>query len=81
MRATLSVFFFVGVMLSLAGLALSGSLARTPSLLALELAPLVVVGYVVGRISRRYVDGAAFRRGVLVVCTISAVVLLIRSVL
>jgi uncharacterized protein len=78
-RATLSVFFFVGVILSLVGLALSGSLARTPSLLALALAPLVVAGYVVGRISRRYVDAEAFRRGVLVVCTVSAVVLLVRS--
>lgn len=79
-RATLSVFFFVGVILSLIGLALSGSLGRTPSLLALALAPGVVLGYVVGRISRRYVDAEVFRRGVLVVCTISAVVLLVRSV-
>jgi uncharacterized protein len=80
-RATLSVFFFVGVMLSLTGLALSGSLDRTPSEVALVLSPGVLVGYVVGRSSRRYVDGPAFRRGVLVVCTVSAVALLLRSVL
>lgn len=79
-RATLSVFFFVGVMLSLSGLALSGSLDRTPSLVALVLSPGVLVGYVVGRRSRPLVDGDAFRRGVLVVCTVSALVLLIRSV-
>jgi len=79
-RATLSVFFFVGVMLSLTGLALSGSLARTPSEVALVLSPLVLVGYVVGRRSRPYVDGPSFRRGVLVVCTVSAVALLVRSV-
>ena len=79
-RATLSVFFFVGVILSLTGLALSGSLARTPSLIALILAPGVLVGYVVGRRSRTWVDGPAFRRAVLVVCTVSAVALLVRSV-
>jgi uncharacterized membrane protein YfcA len=78
-RATLSVFFFVGVMLSLAGLALSGSLDRTPSLLALALSPGVVVGYVVGRRSRSWVDGELFRRAVLVVCTVSALALLVRS--
>jgi uncharacterized membrane protein YfcA len=79
-RATLSVFFFVGVILSLTGLALSGSLARTPSLVALVLAPGVLVGYVVGRRSRSMVDGPAFRRAVLLVCTVSAVALLVRSV-
>jgi uncharacterized protein len=78
-RATLSVFFFVGVILSLAGLALAGSVERTPSLLALALAPLVVAGYVGGRISRQFVDADAFRRGVLVVCTVSALILLVRS--
>ncbi len=51
-RATLSVFFFVGVIISLTGLAISGSLDREPSLLALVLAPGVLVGYVVGRRTR-----------------------------
>lgn len=79
-RATLSVFFFVGVILSLIGLALSGSLDRTPSLVALALAPTVLIGYVAGRWSRGLVDGPAFRAAVLVVCTASALLLLIRSV-
>jgi uncharacterized protein len=78
-RATLSVFFFVGVILSLGGLAISGSLDREPSLLALAMSPLVVLGYVVGRRTRGLVDGDAFRWGVLVVCTVSAVVLLVHS--
>ena len=79
-RATLSVFFFVGVILSLTGLAISGSLDREPSLLALVLAPGVLIGYAVGRRSRGFVDGPWFRRGVLVVCTVSALILLIRSI-
>jgi uncharacterized membrane protein YfcA len=79
-RATLSVFFFVGVIVSLSGLALTGSLHREPSLLALVLSPTVVVGYVVGRRTRKLVEDEAFRRGVLVVCTLSAVALLVQSV-
>jgi uncharacterized protein len=79
-RATMSVFFFVGVVLSLAGLAVSGSLAREPSWLAVVLAPGVVVGYVVGRHTRGRVDRDVFRRGVLAVCTVSALILLLRSV-
>jgi uncharacterized membrane protein YfcA len=79
-RATLSVFFFVGVIISLTGLALSGSLDREPSLLALVLAPGVLVGYVVGRRTRALVEGDAFRWAVLVVCTVSAVALLVHSV-
>jgi uncharacterized protein len=78
--ATMSVFFFVGVVLSLAGLAVSGSLAREPSWLAVVLAPGVVVGYVVGRHTRGFVDQDVFRRGVLAVCTVSALILLLRSV-
>jgi uncharacterized protein len=79
-RATLSVFFFVGVILSLGGLTISGSLDREPSLLALAMSPGVLAGYVVGRRSRGTVDGPWFRRGVLVVCTVSALMLLARSI-
>jgi uncharacterized membrane protein YfcA len=78
-RATLSVFFFVGVMLSLSGLAISGSLDRSSSLTALALAPGVVVGMLVGRAVRDRLPQEAFRRAVLAVCTASAVALLVRS--
>jgi uncharacterized membrane protein YfcA len=78
-RATLSVFFFVGVIMSLVGLAISGALDREPSLLALVLAPGVLVGFVAGRRTRGRVDRDVFRTGVLAVCTASAVVLLVRS--
>jgi uncharacterized protein len=78
-RATLSVFFFVGVLISLSGLALAGSLDRTASLLALALAPGVIVGFLVGSVSRDRIAGDTFRRAVLVVCTVSALALLVRS--
>jgi uncharacterized membrane protein YfcA len=80
-RATLSVFFFVGVIVSLTGLALTGSLHREPSLLALVLSPTVVVGYVVGRRTRSLVEGAVFRWAVLAVSTVSALALLVHSAL
>jgi uncharacterized membrane protein YfcA len=80
-RATLSVFFFVGVIVSLTGLALTGSLHREPSLLALVLSPTVVVGYVVGRRTRSLVEGEVFRWAVLGVSTVSALALLVHSAL
>jgi uncharacterized membrane protein YfcA len=79
-RATLSVFFFVGVLISLSGLWLSGSLDRTASVLALVLAPGVVVGFLIGSVSRERIDRDTFRRAVLLVCTVSALALLVRSV-
>ena len=79
-RATMSVFFFVGVILSLGGLAIAGSLDREPALLALVMTPGVLLGYVVGRRTRGLVDQSLFRAGVLVVCTASAVILLARSI-
>jgi uncharacterized membrane protein YfcA len=79
MRATLSVFFFVGVLLSLAGLGISGSISAESWQVALVLAPGVVVGMLVGRAVRDRVPRHGFRAGVLVVCTASALTLLVRS--
>ena len=67
MRSTLSVFFFVGVLLSLTGLGISGSLSAESWQVALVLAPGVVVGMLVGRavrdrIQRRRLPGRRPRR-------------------
>jgi uncharacterized membrane protein YfcA len=78
-RATLSVFFFVGVLLSLAGLAVSGSITSASWQVALVLAPGVLAGMLVGRSVRYRIHRDAFRAGVLLVCTASAVTLLVRS--
>ncbi|MGI8524072.1 MAG: sulfite exporter TauE/SafE family protein [Nocardioides sp.] len=79
-RATLSVFFFVGVLLSLAGLAVGGTLDRQGAELAAAFAPGVLVGLLVGIALRDLMPREAFRRGVLVVCAASAVALLVRSI-
>jgi uncharacterized membrane protein YfcA len=80
MRSTLSVFFFAGVLLSLTGLGVSGSIPRESWQVGLLLAPGVVVGMLVGSAVRDRVPRDGFRAGVLVVCTASALTLLIRSV-
>jgi uncharacterized membrane protein YfcA len=79
MRSTLSVFFFVGVLLSLTGLGLSGSISRESWQVALVLAPGVAVGALLGRAVRDRIHRDSFRAGVLLVCTASAVTLLVRS--
>lgn len=79
-RATLSVFFFVGVIFSIGGLAIGGSLDGDAAELALVLAPGVVLGFLLGRAARNRVPRGVFRAGVLVVCAASALALLIRSV-
>jgi uncharacterized membrane protein YfcA len=79
MRATLSVFFFVGVLLSVGGLGISGSIGRESWEVALVLAPGVVIGMLVGRAVRERIPRDGFRAGVLVVCTASALALLVRS--
>ena len=65
MRSTLSVFFFVGVLLSLTGLGVSGSIDAESWQVALVLAPGVVVGMLVGRAVRDRIHRDAFRAGVL----------------
>jgi uncharacterized membrane protein YfcA len=79
-RATLAVFFFAGVIFSIGGLAVGGSLDRDASEVALVTAPGVLVGFLVGRTVRTRIPGGTFRAGVLVVCAASAVALLVRSV-
>lgn len=79
-RATLSVFFFCGVIFSLSGLAVSGSLTSSSFTLAGIFAPGVLVGLLVGRRVRDRMPREAFRRGVLAICAVSAVILLVRSV-
>jgi uncharacterized membrane protein YfcA len=79
-RATLSVFFFVGVIVSIGGLAISGSMDADATAVAVVTAPGVVLGFLLGRSVRGRIPRGAFRAGVLVICAASAVALLVRSV-
>lgn len=78
-RTTLAVYFLLGAALSLGGLGLSGSLHRTPFLLAMLLTPCLVVGFLLSRVGGRHLPRDRVRVAVLVVCGATAVVLLLRS--
>ena len=79
-RSTLSVFFFVGVVLGLGGLLLAGQVAWTSVLLAALLAPVLLAGVWCGWQVRDRVPHGQFRSVVLGICAVSAVALLAKSV-
>lgn len=78
-RSTLGVYLLLGNALSLTGLALLGRLEVATFLLALVMAPTLLVGFALSRAVHRRVPRRQVRAGVLVVCGGSALVLLVRS--
>ncbi len=80
-RATLAVFFSTGVVMSLSALAVAGELPRASLGLAALCVPAVVLGLWAGTRSRDRLPREVFRRSVLVVCAVSALVLLARALL
>lgn len=78
-RSTLGVYFVAGAGLSLLGLGLSGGLERSTFVLAMLLVPCLVVGFGLSRVLARRLPRHQVRTGVLVVCSASAVALLVRS--
>ncbi|MEP6665128.1 MAG: sulfite exporter TauE/SafE family protein [Nocardioidaceae bacterium] len=78
-RCTLAVYFLLGAAMSLVGLAIEGELDVGELVLAVILLPGLVLGFVVSRVLHRRVDPSHLRPGILFVCSIGAVVLLVRS--
>lgn len=78
-RATLAVFFFIGVVLSLTGFAITGSIPRDSLVVAAVVSPLLLLGIWLGTRTRGRLPRDGFRVAVLVLCAASAVVLLVRS--
>lgn len=78
-RATLAVFFFIGVVLSLGMLGITGSIPRDSVVVAGVVSPLLLLGIWLGTRFRDRLPRDRFRVGVLLVCAASAVVLLVRS--
>lgn len=79
MRATMSVFFFVGVLLSLAGLLIAGEVAASTARTALVLAPLVLIGFWLGTRVRDRLPQHRLRIAVLATCSAAAAALLVRA--
>ncbi len=80
-RGTLSFFFVIGSIMSVAWFAVQGELPRESVVLSLVYLPLVGAALLVGSWAHRRVPREAFRRVVLVLCAVSAGVLLVKSLL
>jgi uncharacterized membrane protein YfcA len=80
-RGTLSVFFVVGSMMSLALFAVEGELPHATLVLSGLYLPLVVIAFVAATLTHRRIPRDTFRRAVLALCGLSAAVLLVRSAL
>jgi hypothetical protein len=76
----MSAYFVGGGVLSLVGLAIGGELTGDQAVTAAALAPAVLVGFALSGPLRRHVDAGRTRAAVLVVCAVSALVLLARAV-
>ncbi len=81
MRSTMSVFFFVGVLMSLGGLTVADQVATAPVLAALVLAPLVLVGFWLGSRVRDRLPRERLRLAMLATCAAAALALLTQAVL
>jgi len=79
LRPTLSTYFAIGAGLSLVGLGIAGELDGHLALLALLLAPVLALGILVSIPVRRRVPHHLVRGLVLVVCGISSLALIVRS--
>ena len=79
-RATLSLLFLVGALLSLAAFALAGALPAGSLVLAAVYLPVLAVAFVLGTQAHLRIPREGFRLAVLGVCAGSAVALLVRSV-
>ena len=80
-RSTLALYFLAGATLSLTGLGLAGALEVSTLLLALALVPTLVAGFALSRALVGRVPARHIRSGVLLVCALSAVAVLARSLL
>ncbi|MCW2885326.1 MAG: uncharacterized protein QOE54_5996 [Streptosporangiaceae bacterium] len=80
-RATLSIFFTVGALLSVLTLATVHELPSRQIWAGLALTPFVVAGFLVSGPFRRYLDRGRTRNAVLVLTGASALILIVRSLL
>lgn len=79
-RSSLSLYFIIGVAVSLIALRAGDHLGRDVILTGLGLLPFVLVGFGLARPLRRHVDGRLLRYGLLGVAGLGAMVLLAQSV-
>lgn len=78
-RSTLAVFFLVGSVLAVGGLALGGQLHRDQVLAGLAWAPFALLGYALATPLRARLHPARFRAAVLAFCLVAGLVVLVRA--
>ncbi|HEV7250317.1 MAG TPA: sulfite exporter TauE/SafE family protein [Shinella sp.] len=78
LRATVAVCFFVGEVMSLALLAVTGRLGTDQMLAALYLAPAVLLGSALSRLTHNHIRGRGLRLGVLFFALASGAFLIMR---
>ncbi|HUF99449.1 MAG TPA: hypothetical protein VMM60_15070, partial [Ilumatobacter sp.] len=81
MRATLAVFFIVGIAISFTTLAIAGVVGRRELELGALLMPASLLGAWLSRYTAKMLPAETVRPLVLVVCAASAVVLLLEAAL
>ena len=79
MRATISTFFAVGALMSLAALTVAGQVSSRQVELSLLVLPSTAFGMLVAARYRDRLDPAVVRPAVLAICTFSAVSLLVET--
>jgi uncharacterized membrane protein YfcA len=78
-RSTLGVYFLIGAGVSLAALGVVGELTMVQTTAALWLSPLLAAGFALASVLRAAADGGRLRQAVMVVCALSAITLIVRS--
>ena len=78
-RATLSAIFFVGLVVTVAGLALAGEMSMAEVALGAATTPLVLAGVWFSRFAVHRVEGRPLQVGILVFCALSALALIARA--
>ncbi len=79
-RSTLAAVFTVGVLLTLIGRILSNEIAGTDVQVALMIFPAAVLGFLASHRLRRHAEGDRIRIAILVISTVAAGALILRSV-
>ncbi len=79
LRSTMSAFFLVGSIMSLAALTAAGAVDRHTAWLFVLLAPATILGYVLSRFVNRIMDRRRLRLTAITVSTIGAVVLVVQQ--
>jgi uncharacterized protein len=81
LRSTLATSFLIGILISVAALALADRVAGWQALLALELLPALLGGLLVGSILARVADRSRVRSAILILAGVSGLAALVQGLL